>query len=217
MQPETLPKTSVEQAKLLAERLIGFYPMAAATDPRIFLTGVIELLTSYPPRIAERSISAINGLPARYKFFPSIAEIKETLDEWYAADVKHAQTVNRWNCAALPPPADDMPPLVNTTSPDALCRKHGLRGIPREWDAVDVALASVRYGASFPEVVDRILAGQMRAERFNGPVDPEIERGAFWDKFEDESESPVPSRITISPELRAVIGLPDDTENGEVA
>jgi len=45
------------------------------------MAGVIELFEHYPAPLVARAVSPVYGLPAKYKFMPRIAEIKEWLDE----------------------------------------------------------------------------------------------------------------------------------------
>jgi len=61
---------------------MGFYPQSAASDPQIFMTGMIELLAAYPAIIIENLCSVISGIPAKYKFLPSIAELKEECERY---------------------------------------------------------------------------------------------------------------------------------------
>lgn len=64
----------------MAERLFGFFPRGAASDPEIFMTGVVQLLARYPLSAVESVLSPISGIPAKHKFLPSISEIREMLE-----------------------------------------------------------------------------------------------------------------------------------------
>jgi hypothetical protein len=68
----------------MAERLFGFYPRGAASDPEVFMTGVVQLLAAYPMTAVEAILSPLSGLPARHKFLPSISEIREALEDQVA-------------------------------------------------------------------------------------------------------------------------------------
>lgn len=46
------------------------------------MTGVVQLLSYYPAPVVESALSIISGIPAKFKFLPSIAEIREHLDLW---------------------------------------------------------------------------------------------------------------------------------------
>lgn len=47
---------------------------------------MIQLFAAYDPRHIEGVLSPLSGLPAKHKFLPSIAEIREALDEKSAHD-----------------------------------------------------------------------------------------------------------------------------------
>lgn len=111
------------------------------------------MLSSYPQAIAERSVSAINGFPARCKFFPTIAEAKEALEEWAMADARHRDLKERYARPVLP--AIGGPPRKSMR--EELCERFGIRAIPHGWDAVDVTKAAAKYGGKFPEVIEQML------------------------------------------------------------
>jgi hypothetical protein len=75
-------KLRLEAAKA-ADRLFGFYPRSSASDPEIFMTGVIQLFASYPRSVIEAALSPVSGIPAKFKFLPSLAEIRHECEEWY--------------------------------------------------------------------------------------------------------------------------------------
>jgi hypothetical protein len=67
---------------MFADRLFRFYPDAKTMgDGEIFLAGVVELFCHYPAQIVERCVSPVHGLPATFKFYPRIAEIREFLEK----------------------------------------------------------------------------------------------------------------------------------------
>lgn len=79
-----------------ADRLFGFFPQSGASDPRIFMTGVVELLSKYPAWIAERLLSPVNGLPAKHTFLPSIKEIRDFCE----AEFRVTRYAMEWDEAA---------------------------------------------------------------------------------------------------------------------
>jgi hypothetical protein len=81
----------IERAKVMADRLMGFFPTIAATDPEIFITGLVQLLAAYPFRVVEAVLSPLNGIPSKHKFLPSIAEVKAELDDRYAPILRAAE------------------------------------------------------------------------------------------------------------------------------
>ncbi len=44
------------------------------------MAGVAALIAAYPPDVIEAALSPISGVPAKFKFMPSIAELKEDLE-----------------------------------------------------------------------------------------------------------------------------------------
>lgn len=104
--PSSKPSTSVyEQATIAVERIAGLINARInSSEPEVFLAGVTELLAMYPRPIIEKSMSAVNGLPAKFKFWPSIAEIKDTLDGWQAEEHRSADLLRRYG-EPLPPNA----------------------------------------------------------------------------------------------------------------
>src|SRR5271169_7258112 len=67
-----------------AQRLCGYFLQSAATDPQIFITGLVQLFSSYPLTTIEAVLSPISGIPAKHKFMPSIAEIHEECEDRYS-------------------------------------------------------------------------------------------------------------------------------------
>jgi hypothetical protein len=121
--------------KLVADRLTGMFPAeATTTDPELFLTGLIELMSSYPDWVQERSLSAVNGLPAKFKFLPTLAEIKEELDIWVDADRRHRDIQDRWSKPRLPPGEDA--PAEQKPSYEELVEKYGRNFGIRNPDAI---------------------------------------------------------------------------------
>lgn len=83
-----------EKAVKATERLLGFYPQSPASDPQVFMSGVAMLLANYPANVVEASLSPLSGIPSKFKFMPSIAELKEDLE------------------SRLPPWQPEVPPLA---------------------------------------------------------------------------------------------------------
>ena len=69
-----------EKAAKATERLLGFYPQSPASDPRTFMAGVATVLAAYPSEVVEAALSPLSGIPSKFKFMPSIAELKEDLE-----------------------------------------------------------------------------------------------------------------------------------------
>lgn len=63
------------------ETLSAFFGPPEVGDARIFLAGVIDLMSRYPAEVVDRSLDVSMGLPGKYKWWPKVSEIKEILDE----------------------------------------------------------------------------------------------------------------------------------------
>lgn len=157
MAPLPNSKPTISQCTILAERLMGFYGAPDVGDPKVFMTGMVELMAAYSTPTVERVPNAVRGIPARFKFFPRIAEIKEAMDEWEAEEQRHRESIQRYARPALADLRDDPPP-VHRATPKALCARFGIRDIPPGWDAVDVTRQAHKHGAGFPAFVDKLLS-----------------------------------------------------------
>jgi hypothetical protein len=75
----------------MAHRLIAFYPAIAASDPTVFVAGLVMLLGNYPREVVESALSPLSGIPSKYKFIPSLVGVKEELEERYAPILRAAE------------------------------------------------------------------------------------------------------------------------------
>lgn len=60
---------------------MSLYRRADFTDVDMFSTALCALFAAYPKLIGRQVIDPVKGLPGQLKFPPSIAEVKEALDE----------------------------------------------------------------------------------------------------------------------------------------
>lgn len=104
-----------------ARRLIGFFPIGAASDPKIFETGLCELLAAYPQWVLDAACNVRSGLPAHHTFLPSIAEIRQFCDKLVEDDRRHRETLERYGRPALSAPVD----RSNRPTYDELKAKYG--------------------------------------------------------------------------------------------
>jgi hypothetical protein len=93
-----------------ADRLIGYFPRSAASDPRVFMTGLVDLLSEYPAFAVEAVLSVRGGIPAKHEMMPAISQIREALE----AESRVARYAQEWRDGArqalLPgPPAPPRP------------------------------------------------------------------------------------------------------------
>lgn len=71
--------------------MIGAYRRGDFQDPSSFAAHLCKLLDQYPDAVISEATDTVVGLPAKYKFPPSIAEVKEFCD---AAQVRNYQRVH---------------------------------------------------------------------------------------------------------------------------
>jgi hypothetical protein len=90
--------------------LFGSYPRNDANDPDMFIASATAMLANYPEFVVERVCDPLRGLPARNKFLPAIAEIREACERemvWFDA-VENRARARRHTAqvlARLEPPA----------------------------------------------------------------------------------------------------------------
>jgi hypothetical protein len=68
---------SLVEAKQGAARLLGCYRTGDANDPEAYISAVVSVLARYPIGIIREVTEPATGLPARLKWLPTIAEIRE--------------------------------------------------------------------------------------------------------------------------------------------
>lgn len=79
---EVLRKLSSEvEANAALKILLGSWPNANPHDPEIYRQGLIALFQRYPPAAVARVCDPVIGIPSKYSFLPSIAEVTEALEE----------------------------------------------------------------------------------------------------------------------------------------
>lgn len=89
------------------ETLLGYYPTIQASDPQVFVAGLVRLFLNYPPHLWQIAIDPVSGLPGRHKFAPNVAEVREFLEPIYRDELRRKERVERFSRAALPPPLRD--------------------------------------------------------------------------------------------------------------
>lgn len=94
-------------ASAAAARLIGFYPTIAASNPEIYLTGLVQLFCDYPEHLIAEAIDPRHGLPSTCDFFPSIAKVKAFLEPRRQHLERQKETLRRFNVKKLPEPERD--------------------------------------------------------------------------------------------------------------
>ena len=85
--------------------LFGFYPRNEANDPEMFIAGATAMLAGYPETVVERVCDPVRGLPAKSRFLPAIAEIREACERemvWHDA-VERRERDRRHTAEVLAP------------------------------------------------------------------------------------------------------------------
>jgi hypothetical protein len=149
---------STVRATKAAEKLLGFYPKVMASDPQIFITGLVELLQCYPQFVIDRLPSVKEGLPAIFKFCPTIQEIKETCDGWVDRQREHDRIMLEYKREADRPEKVPVRSRVKENATTAaLCERFQISAIPAGWDAITVTQQAHIHGSNFPAFVERVL------------------------------------------------------------
>ena len=145
---------------MAADRMTGFYPQSPASDPTVFLAGLVQLLSGYPSLILENLLSVHSGIPAKFKFLPTISEIREECER-IVGPYRYAAEFERGNHELLgAPPAGKKPTL------DELKAKHGPNwGFKTTAKAknefLSVGELSAKYGVS-REAIDAIPSQEIQ-------------------------------------------------------
>jgi hypothetical protein len=158
-----------------AEKLLGFYPKITAGDPQIFITGLVELIENYPDWLIARIASPVNGLPAKFKFCPLIAEIKEACEEWMVEKGREEDLKRRFSTPKLA----NYRPRENRKGDalvGSLCARFGIPAIPPGWDAITVTQQAHLHGSDFPRVVQKLLANGVGIDRPMSPAQMVVEK-----------------------------------------
>jgi hypothetical protein len=90
-----------------ARLLFGCYRRDDANDADIYCSAITLVLSDYPRAVVEFVTDPRAGIPARYKFPPSAAEVKEACDAEMARAVRMAQPVSRIRPRDYVPPRAD--------------------------------------------------------------------------------------------------------------
>lgn len=84
--------------------LVGMYPKVTAAEPEFFLTQLVALFGRYRSEELSAILDPSSGIAAKFKFLPSLAEIKAELDG-VRDHFDRLKRFESWGSrAALPPP-----------------------------------------------------------------------------------------------------------------
>jgi len=72
--------------------MLACYRLPDAGDPEVFVAAVAAVFSHYPPEIAQRVADPVSGLPAKSKWIPSVAEVREACDRLHGENLRMAQS-----------------------------------------------------------------------------------------------------------------------------
>lgn len=78
-------------AKYHAKLILGCYRAAEVSDPDVYTTAIMALLARYPVDIGARLSDPKDGVAGRFKWLPTVSEIREECDRLQTADVAAAK------------------------------------------------------------------------------------------------------------------------------
>jgi hypothetical protein len=71
--------------------LLGCYRRGEVSDEEIFTRGVISVLCDFPEAIVRGVTNPARGLPAKLKWLPTLAEVREACEAAHAPELRAAQ------------------------------------------------------------------------------------------------------------------------------
>ena len=63
--------------------LFGCYRTGLANDPETYTMAVAATLADYPPEVIQHVTDPRTGLPAKCKWLPSVAEVREACEDYW--------------------------------------------------------------------------------------------------------------------------------------
>lgn len=89
------------------QTLLGYYPSIQASDPQIFVAGMVRVFLSYPQHLWALALDPVKGIPAKHKYAPNIAETVAFFEPVHSEELRRAEMLERNNRRALPEPDRD--------------------------------------------------------------------------------------------------------------
>ena len=90
-------KDRMKLAKYHARLIFGCFRAGDANDPEVFTGALITLLMSYPAAIGAKLSDPKGGLAGKFKFLPTISEVREEADALMAADHAKLKRARDWH------------------------------------------------------------------------------------------------------------------------
>jgi hypothetical protein len=63
--------------------LFGCYRRGEANDPETYTMAIAATLADYPREVVEHVTDPRTGLPAKLKFLPAVAEVREACEDYW--------------------------------------------------------------------------------------------------------------------------------------
>ena len=133
---ESLLMNTVDLA-LATERtllLLGCYRRSDVGDPEIFTRAVIAVFMRYPESVVVPVTEPATGLPAKLKWLPSIAEIREACEramEPILRQRERERIEDEWRRALPAPPRDARPTMAELHERYPILRLGREASVPR--------------------------------------------------------------------------------------
>jgi len=84
---------SMEAMKLAshhAKLILGSFRADQANDPDVYITAIAHLLSRYPPDIGARLTDPKDGVAGKYKFLPTVSEVRDEAEKLVKEERDHA-------------------------------------------------------------------------------------------------------------------------------
>jgi len=110
-----ITEPSSERLRIASEaaaRLIGYYPTIAASNPEIYLTGLVQVFCDYPEHLIAEAVDPRHGLPSTCDYLPTIAKVKAFLEPRWQHLERQRVMLERFNTKKLPEPEHKPDPKV---------------------------------------------------------------------------------------------------------
>ena len=85
----TASTDAMKLAMYHAKLILGSYRADQANDPEIYVTAISHLLSRYPKDIGARLTDPKDGVAGKYKWLPSVSEVREEAEALIEAESAH--------------------------------------------------------------------------------------------------------------------------------
>lgn len=92
----------------------------AASDPQVFVVGLVQVLATYPDWVRRQAVDPVNGLAGQHDFLPSLAIVRKFCQDLVNADERRRNIRDRYTPKPLT--IEDRRPRPTY---DELKEKHG--------------------------------------------------------------------------------------------